>query len=93
MQAQDVSKNQGQKLELCHLFLNQFPYCYIFRVDPSSCTILLKFVLFDFKETKISFEEYKDSPVEVVVPPGVFEIAESFGNNGNDLILRFKIKA
>jgi hypothetical protein len=81
VQAQDVSKNQGQKLELCHLFLNQLPYCYIFRIDSSTCTILLKFVIFEFKETKISFEECLDSPYKVNLPTGVYELSEIMGNN------------
>lgn len=65
VQADDSSRKPGQKLELCHLFLNQFPYCYIFKIDPEQKVILLKFVIFDFKETKISFKEVDNSPFKV----------------------------
>jgi hypothetical protein len=80
VQAEDPSKKQNQKLELCHLFLNQFPYCYIFKTDPSTSTILLKFAIFDFKETKISFKECQNSPCKVIFPTGVYDVSESFGS-------------
>lgn len=78
VQAQDSAKSQ--KLELCHLFLNQFPYCYIFRVEPENNTILLKFVIFDFKETIIAFEECIDSEVKVLLPTGVYEMSDNYNN-------------
>jgi len=34
-------------------------------------------MMFDFKESKISFEECSDSPVAVNIPKGVFELADS----------------
>lgn len=83
VQAQDPTKSQGQKLELCHLFLNQFPYCTIFKIDTVKNIILLKFLIYDFKDTKISFEECPDSPVKLVLPKGVFEISENFDYNDN----------
>jgi hypothetical protein len=39
--------------------------------------ILLKFMMFDFKESKIFFEECQDSPIFVNIPKGVFEISDS----------------
>lgn len=39
--------------------------------------ILLKFMMFDFKESKISFEECQDSPIFVNIPKGVYEISDS----------------
>lgn len=42
--------------------------------------MLLKFVIFDFKETKISFEELADSPIKIVVPTGTYEISESLSS-------------
>jgi hypothetical protein len=83
VQAQDSSKNQ--KLELCHLFLNQFPYSYIFKIDSSTNSLLLKFVIFDFKETKIAFDESTDSEVKAVLPKGVYEISDSYSDSENKI--------
>lgn len=56
-------------------FRNQFPYCYIFKVNENF--VILKFVIFDFKETSISFKNVEDSPMKVTLPEFVYEVSES----------------
>jgi hypothetical protein len=68
---------------LCHLFLNQFPYCSIFKLDSSINTIYLKFVIFDFKETKISFAQCSKSSIGVKLPTGTYEISENYSGVEN----------
>lgn len=88
------------------MFLNQFPYCSIFKVDSSNNTIFLKFVIFDFKETKISFAECSKSGLDVKLPTGTYEISENYSSienkSSNDefifnksdrcIILKFKLE-
>jgi len=77
VQAEEVSKKQSQKLELCHLFLNQFPCMFIYKIDKAQSLVLLKFTMLDFKETKIHFNECEYSPTKVFLPNGSYDITES----------------
>ena len=47
------------------LIRNQFPYIYVYNIDPSECKFYLKLVIFEFKETKIRFDQCDDSPTKV----------------------------
>lgn len=76
IQAGDVSSGKAldTKLEIAHLFLLQFPYISIFRIDTSMKVLMLKFSVLDYKEITISFREDIDSPIKVILPPGKYEI-------------------
>jgi len=80
VQAEEVTKKQPQKLELCHLFLNQLPCMFIFKVDKAQSILLLKFAMLDFKETKISFKKCEDFGSNVILPTGTYEISENTDN-------------
>lgn len=77
---------------------NQFPFCFIHKIDPSNNTLLLKFQLCDYKETKISFEECESSPHKVLLPPGNYTVSEGnetigeyvTGKSDKWIILNFK---
>lgn len=80
VQAEEATKKQTQKLELCHLFLNQFPCMFIYKIDKTQSLLLLKFVMLDFKETKIHFNQCDESPTKVTLPSGSYDITESSDN-------------
>jgi hypothetical protein len=82
VQVEENIKKQGQKLELCHVFLNQFPYCYISKIEQNC--LLLKFCVFDFKDSRISFSKDETSPTDVIIPTGTYELSENTKDIPND---------
>lgn len=83
VQVEDYSKKLSQKFELCHLFINQLPYCTISKNDFKYKILYLKFVIFDYKEAKISFSESENSEYEMTIPDGKYEVSDtSLGETG-----------
>jgi len=93
VQVEDLSRRQSsnQKFELCHLFINQLPYCYINKYSLEDKYCLLKFVMFDFKEAKIKFKETSNkdnSLIKLYLPSGTYELSENETNDySNDTAL------
>ena len=86
VQVEDYGKKLSQKFELCHLFINQLPYCTITKVDFTQKVIHLKFIIFDYKEAKISFQESSLSKWKVNLPLEKYEITDtSLGESGEFL--------
>lgn len=87
VQVEDYSKKLTQKFELCHLFINQLPYCTISKVDFFQKVLYLKFVIFDYKEAKISFTPSEESDYEIIIPDSKYEVADtSLGETGEYLL-------
>lgn len=61
------------------------PYCYINKVDFKNKFVQLKFVLFDYKEAKLSFvntdEDDEYNRVIVDCPKNVYELNEYYCND------------
>ena len=88
VQAEDISRRttSTQRFELCHLFINQLPYCYVNKFDLKEKYCYLKFVIFDFKEVKIKFKksiidenknEALNNKFEINLPKGVYDLSEN----------------
>ncbi len=58
---------------MCHLFINQLPFCYINKINPSEKNCHLKFIMFDFKEAKITF---KQTDPLVILPSGIYDLSD-----------------
>lgn len=76
VQVEDYSKKVNQKFELCHLFINQLPYCSVNKVDFESKTVFLKFSMFEYKEAKISFTESPNCKWYMCIPDKKYEISD-----------------
>jgi hypothetical protein len=103
IQIQETPKGV-QKPDPCNVMLNQFPHFSISKIDSTTSTILIKFVVFDMmKEIKITFEEINDSPLPVTLPQGEFYLPPEsnksetneyiYSKTFNSLILVFKYSA
>lgn len=69
------------------MFINQLPYCTISKVDFFQKVLYLKFVIFDYKEAKISFTACEDSEYDIVIPDSKYEVADtSLGETGEYLL-------
>ena len=71
---------------MCHLFINQLPYCYINKINQIEKNCYLKFIMFDFKEAKISF---KETDPQVILPKGIYDLSDkelTKDESDNDMI-------
>lgn len=89
VQVEDYSKKVNQKFELCHLFINQLPYCSINKIDFESKTVFLKFSMFEYKESKISFSESTDCKWYMILPDKKYEISDVTLDSGDFQISSF----
>lgn len=90
IQASEIaeSKTENIKLEIQHLFTNQFPNVTIYKLNTDLKCLMLKFSLPELKEVKISFEPCEDNAVSVTLPEGDYELGRECEDNSKYVFVR-----
>ena len=87
------------KFDIGHMFIKQFPVESIYKIDLENKVLMIKFLLYEFKEVTLHFKEDETSEVKCIIPEDSYIIGTAipeddfiFKSTEKSIIVNFKFK-